>query len=321
MIFSSKAARHEQRALAGLAGAAALAVLTLLASCGGGTSQFETFVPGRVLAYGDETSALTSDGHRYGVNGLDTSGNFDCSLEPLWVQEVASSYGFNFAECNPGGAVPRALMFAAAGTRAVDLTAQIEQQVATGGFRDNDLALVMVGINDIVELYRQFPGRPRAELVAEAGGRGRTLARAVNRMVSLGARVIVSTIPDVGQTPFARAEEAGNFDNAGRAALMSEMSAAFNEQLGVTVLLDGRFVGLMQADLSFQGANRSPASFTLTNVSEAVCTVAPPACTTATVVSGATPSLYLWADGTRLAPGGQGLLRTLALDRARRNPF
>jgi phospholipase/lecithinase/hemolysin len=233
---------------------------------------------------------------------------------------VAGFYGMSFAECNPTSAEPRALMFAAVGTRVADLTAQIEAQVAAGGFRANDLALVMVGANDIVELYRQFPSRPEVDLVAEAGARGRQLAAAVNRLVALGAKVIVSTIPDVGLSPFARKEKSENFD-IDRAALMSNMSAKFNEQLSVSLLLDGRFIGLIQADLRFQGANISPGSFGLVNASDAVCTVELPACDTSTVLPGADPNQFLWADGTRLAPGGQGQLAQLAVDRARRNPF
>lgn len=317
MIFSSKAARRTQRALAGLFCAASLA---WLASCGGGTSQFEAFAPGRVLAFGDEASTLTAEGRRYGVNALDANGNFNCNLSPLWVQSVASLYGMSFAECNPTSAQPRALMFAAAGTRVADLTAQVEAQVAAGGFRTNDLALVMVGVNDIVELYRQFPSRPEGDLAAEAAARGRQLAAVVNRLVALGAKVIVATIPDVGLSPFARKEQSENFD-IDRAALMARMSAAFNEQLGVNVLLDGRFVGLMQVDLFVQGASRSPASFGLVNVSEGVCTVELPACDTSTLLPGADAGQFLWADGTRMAPGGQNQLARLAVDRARRNPF
>ena len=43
------------------------------------------------------------NGRKYSVNGLDDDGNVDCRLHPVWVQSVASLYGFVFAECNPGG--------------------------------------------------------------------------------------------------------------------------------------------------------------------------------------------------------------------------
>jgi hypothetical protein len=59
----------------------------------------------------------------------------------------------------------------------------------------------------------------------------------------------------------------------------------------------------------------------LTNITDGVCTVPLPNCTTATLVPEADPAHYLWADDTTLSTGGQTQLATLAIDRARRNPF
>ena len=162
--------------------------------------------------------------------------------------------------------------------------------------------------------------RPEASLLDDARERGRRMAQVVNRLVDLGAKVIVSNLPDMGLSPFAATEAKANPDTD-RAAMISRISAAFNEQLGANVLLDGRFVGLMQTDLRIQAAHRSPGSFGLSNATDAACTVALPNCTTATLVTGATADQYLWADATRLAPGGHNLLASLAVDRAQRNPF
>ncbi|MEN9418641.1 MAG: hypothetical protein RI988_2261, partial [Pseudomonadota bacterium] len=52
-----------------LAGAA-----VLLASCGGGTSQIQAFQPPRLVAFGDEASALGANGRKYAVNALTTDG-------------------------------------------------------------------------------------------------------------------------------------------------------------------------------------------------------------------------------------------------------
>ncbi len=322
MILSSKAARRARLSVAAIAACAAAA---MVAACGGGTSQFEPFIAERVFAFGDDASTLRADGTRYSVNGLDaTTGVFDCRLEPLWVQIVASYYGFVFAECNVATpvAVPKAFMRAVAGAKVADVAAQVEAQAAAGGLRDKDLALVLAGANDVLELYAQYPAVPEAALINEARARGERMAAVVNRLVALGAKVIVSNLPDMGMSPFARAEAlanaSGGFD---RAALISRLTTAFNERLGVKVLLDGRFVGLVQMDLRTQSAARSPASFGFSSVSTAACTVAPPDCTTATLITGATAGAYLWADGTRLSSGGQGSLATLALERAQRNPF
>ena len=322
MILSSKAARRWRLSVTA---AAALAAAVIVAACGGGTSQFEPFIAERVFAFGDDASTLRADGKRYSVNGLDaTTSVFDCRLEPLWVQVIAGYYGFVFAECNVAtpAVLPKAFMRAAAGAKVADVAAQVEAQAAAGGLRDKDLALVLAGANDVLELYAQYPAVSEDVLLAEARGRGERMAAVVNRLVALGAKVIVSNLPDMGMSPYARAQALANaasgFD---RAALITRLSNAFNERLGVKVLLDGRFVGLVQMDLRTQSAARSPTSFGLTDVSLAVCTTALPGCTTATLVTDAVASTWLWADATRLAPGGQTQLATLALERAQRNPF
>ncbi len=323
MIFSSKAVLPSHpalgQAIAGLALAMARAVL---AACGGGTSQFEAFVPERYFAFGDDTSSLEADGRKQGVNVLGLDGKIDCTLQPNWTQQMASSYGFVFAECNPGAATDlRARMYARVGAKVADVAAQVDAQVAAGSFRDKDLATVLVGANDVLELYAQFPARSEASLIAEVRARGDRVAQIVNRLVALGAKVVVSNVPDMGLSPFALAQRAA-FTDTNRAALLTRLTLAMNEQLGVKVLLDGRFVGLVQADLRWQSIDRSPVSFGLGNTTAGVCAVAPPACTTASLVpADADPSLFLWADGTRLAPGGQSQLAQLAIDRARRNPF
>lgn len=317
MIFSNKARARWLRAMAGLA---TLAVVSV-AGCGGGTTQYEPFIAKRMFAFGDDASALTPTGRRYGVNGLDTNGVFDCRLNPIWVQSVASLYGFGFPECalDPS-AEPRARTFATEGALVSDVTAQVEQQVAAGGFRDGDIATVLAGTNDILALYRQYPARAESELISDARSRGVRLAEVVNRLVGLGVKVIVSDLPDVGTTPYALSQRT-MFTDIDRAALMSRLTTAFNEQLGVNIVLDGRYVGLVQAQLRFQVIQISPASFGLSNITQGVCTVALLNCTTSTLQPDATAGQYLWADETRLAPGGQSQLAGLAVDRAQRNPF
>jgi phospholipase/lecithinase/hemolysin len=318
MISSSKVTPPRwQRAVAGMVTAG----VALIAACGGGTSQFEPFVAQRVFAFGDEASTLTSTGRKYSVNGLNADQAIDCSLEPIWVQSVASQYGFVFAQCNPANvAEPQAFMRAAAGAKVADVAAQVEAQVAAGGFRDKDLALVLAGANDVLDLYAQYPGRSEADLLADARARGERMAQIVNHLIDLGAKVIVSNLPDIGLSPYALAQQVANTD-INRADLITRLTTAFNEQLGVKVLLDGRYVGLVQADLRTQAAVRSPASFGLVDVTNAACTTALPDCTTATLLPTAVASTWLWADATRLGPGGQIQIATLALERAARNPF
>ncbi len=297
------------------------AAVVLLSACGGGTSQLEPFIAGRVLVVGDYLSAMTTEGRKYAVNGINTDGSLNCSAEPLWVQSVASIYGYVFAECNATSATTfNAIMRAAVGAKVADISAQVDAQIASGGFRDKDLVLALGGMNDVLDLYARFPAESSAALMNEARARGERMAGIVNRLIGLQAKVIVSTVPDMGLSPFARAEET---KRPGNATLLSELTRVFNEQLGVKVLLDGRYVGLMQTDLRTQLAVRFPGNYGLSDASTAVCKTALPNCTIAAVdlLDGATAGAYFWADGTRLSSGGQSQLATLAIDRASRNPF
>ena len=330
MIFSSKATPQARSAaggaraalLATFLGALSVVAFGLIAACGGSTSQLEPFHPGRLLVFGDDNSTITQTGRKYGVNGLNaTTGGIDCATEPIWVQSVASIYGFEFAECNPTSIEPKAFMRAFAGAKVGDVAAQVEAQVAAGGFRDRDLATVLAGGNDILDLYAEYPGRSVDSLLAESRARGVRLAQVVNRLVALGVKVIVSDLPDLGLTPFALAQKALDPTGLDRANLISRMTSAFNEQLGVNVLLDGRFVGLAQAELRFKAIATSPPSFGFVNITDAVCTVPVPNCTTSTLIAGAVTTQYLWADDRRLAAGGHAQLAALAIDRAQRNPF
>lgn len=325
MMISSKAIRRWQRAVAA---AFAVGAVVLIGACGGGTSQFDPFIAQRVFVFGDDNSAMTSDGHRYGINGVvvtDGVTTFDCNLNPLWVQSVAAYYGLVFTQCNTATppAVPKAFNVAAPGATVADVAAQVDARVAAGGFVDKDLVLVMAGVNDLLELYRQYPTRDEASLIEDARQRGDRMAAIVNRLVNLGAKVIVANLPDMGLSPYARKEAAADTTSGfNRAAFITRLTNAFNERLGVKVLLDGRFVGLAQMDLRTQAIGRSPASFGFTNISDGFCSVAPPACTTATAATtDAVHSQYLWADDTRLSASGQSLMGTLAVERAQRNPF
>ena len=200
-----------------------------------------------------------------------------------------------------------------------DVTRQVARAAlqVDNQFGDKDLATMLAGANDVLELYARYPAESRDALLNEARSRGRQLALAVNALVKLGARVVVSDLPSLGLTPFARKERALHTDTD-RAALLTDLTTAFNEQLGVNILLDGRYIGLVQADLQFRAIADNPGSL---NVTEGACTVAVPLCSTATLVPGATAFTHLWADDTRMSGFGQSQLATLAIDRASRNPF
>lgn len=299
----------------------AMVAAALLAACGGGTSQFEAFVPEQYVAFGDETSVIRSDGRRYSVNPLTTAGAIDCATEPIWTQAVANQYSFVFQECNPNNATSfKAEMRAVAGARVDDLKTQIDNQIARGGFAAKSLVTVLVGANDILDLYATYPQQTEEQITTELRARGERLAQQVNRLVDLGTRVIVSTVPDMGLTPYGLQQKAG-FTDTDRSALLTRLTAALNGRLRVTILNDGRFIGLVLGDEAVQSIVKLPAVFGVTDATTAVCTTALPDCTTATLVASGSSATWLWADDRHLAYGGQSRLGSLAVSRATGNPF
>lgn len=297
-------------------GAAALAAWGLLvSSCGGGTSQIEPFTPERIVILGDENAGLTSDGKRFAINGIDANAAIDCSQLQIWTQLVVAAYGMTLDRCNPGGLIARGITRAAPNAKAADLPAQIDAQLATGPLNSKDLFLVMVGMNDVIERYEAGAGCDDADLRA----RGQLVAAQVNRLVAEGARVIVSTVHDLGLTPYARTREAAN---AGQMAQLTCLTATFNARVRVDIINDGRFIGLILADDTTQLAVKFPSTFTgLVNVTDVACTTAAPDCTTSTLVSGADSVSHMWADDRHFAQTIHTRLAVLAETRARNNPF
>lgn len=318
MMFSGNAQRRGGRVFQTLL---VVASATLLWACGGGTTQEVTFLPTRLIAFGDENSLLTDNGRKYTINALDTADAIDCNSNPLWVQTVASSYSFVFPQCNPTNSLtPNATMRAAVGAKVDDVKSQIDAQVANGGFTNKDLVTVMAGANDVLALYGQFPTRTEDSLIADARAAGDRLAAQINRIVGLGPRVVVSTMPDMGLTPFALAQKAA-YTDTNRAELITRLSAALNARMRVGIINDGRLIGLVLGDEAAQVMAVAPSAFGLTDAVAAACTTALPDCTTKTLVTDATSTTHLWADGTRMGVALHNRIGLLAQQRAINNPF
>lgn len=309
-----------RRALSALVCAA-----SLLAACGGG-APIEPFVARRLIVLGDESSVLESNGAKYSVNALAADGvTLNCEANLLWVQILARVYGLTFGECPSGSAPTTALMRASADATVSSISAQID---AVGGFVAKDLVTLLVGANDILAQYALVVAGPRTE--GEAGAvlksAGEALAGQVNRIANTGGKVLISTVPDLGLTPFAIAEETLV---AGRAALLTRLTQAFNDNLRNKIINDGRRIGLLLTDELVQSVVRNPAAAGLANATQAVCNPGLPrtGCTTLTLVTPAAPaasasaSTYLWADDRLFSAGGHTLLGTQAASRAAGNPF
>ena len=322
-----------RRALAGIA--VTLAV-SLVAACGG--SENETnFRASRVIAFGDESSLIVdtagdANGRKYSVNGIvsDTDPTISCTVNPIWSQAVATFYGLVFPQCNPGptpAVDPPSRIRATFGARAADLGAQIDAQMAESPLQSGDMTTVMVGANDVIAQYAQYPTLSEAELIANVEAAGAETGRQVNRIVDTGAKVLLATIVDVGITPFAAAERAAHTDTD-RAALLTRMSFRYNASMRATIVNDGRRIGLILLDefISLVGKFNGLAGFT--NTTTGVCdltksTLTPPSildCTSKTFITDGSGA-YLWADDRHLGATGQSSFASLALGRAQTNPY
>jgi phospholipase/lecithinase/hemolysin len=288
------------------------------------------FSPQRILALGDETSVITADGRKYTVNAFKTNSTteLDCAANPIWIQYVATSFGLVFPQCNPNAAVaPTSRILAQPGAKVADLRAQVDAQIAAGGFTSTDLVTVLVGTHDIVEQYRRFPTATVGDVTAAVEAAGDALAVQVNRIANAGGKVVLAKALDLGQTPYALAEKAAKTDTD-RAALLTNLAARFNARLRVGILNDGRKIGLVQSDERIQIAVRFPSSFGFVNVTQAAClpSVTAPGCTTQTLgadASGtaASATTWLWADNLNPSAGGHLRLGEIAEAVARNNPF
>lgn len=321
-----------RRALAGLAIAASL----LAASCGGG-QPVSHFQASRIIAFGDESSMIVdtnndSNGSKYSVNATvsSTDPTLDCAANPIWVQSVANQYALVFPQCNHGvGTVisPTSRIRATFGARVADIASQIDAQQAESPLASGDLVTMLVGENDVIAEYQQYPTVSEAQLIANVEAEGAELGRQVNRITDTGAKVLLSTIIDVGVTPFGIAERNGHADTD-RAALLTRLTARFNAGLRGTIVNDGRLIGLVLLDEFVSAIAKFPGLDGFTNATDGVCDLSksslnPPSildCTALTLIPDGSGS-YLWADDRHLSAAGQGQFGSLAITRALNNPF
>jgi phospholipase/lecithinase/hemolysin len=236
-----------------------------------------------------------------------------------------------FPQCNPGPSQfldPQSRIRAAFGAMAADLSAQVDAQVQESGFQSSDLVTVLIGVNDVIAQYSQYPGVPETTLNQNLQIAGEEVGEQVNRIAATGAKVIVSTIPDIGFSPFALSEKAAHIDTD-RQLLLIRLVSVFNTALRTTITNDGHHVGLVTMDQQVDTSVQFVGTDGLTNVTDGVCDLSrslltPPSildCTELTLIPNGNSSTYLWADDRHLSFGGQTALGNLALTRARNNPF
>jgi phospholipase/lecithinase/hemolysin len=317
---------------------AVVAAVAVLAACGGGTSQVQSFRPDRVVVLGDENSMIADatdaegkhDGYKYTINDRSSTSTGKCTALPTFAQSVASLYGFVFKECNPTDATPKAIIAAVENATVGDVVSGLKQQVinVNGGLGNTDLVTVMIGLHDILEVYAQVKGGflGEAGALAEIKRRGQAAASVVtNDILKTGARALVFTIPDLGLSPYAVTEQ---LSRSNAKSLLSQMTYDFNAELRANITpSDGRQWGLVLADDVVTTMSKFPTSYlaspAVADVAACDAALAPSVtqCTTTTLVSGASSTSHLWADDTHIGPQAHSRIGSLAQTRALNNPF
>jgi outer membrane lipase/esterase len=304
--------------------AGTLASLALLSSCGGGTSE-RTFFANRVISFGDETSVINPDGSKYSVNALLAGSTtlVDCTANPIWIQALATSYGLVFPQCPGTSSIddPVSRIYAFNGALVADLGTQIDAALNNGGFTDQDMVTVLIGQNDVIQQFKQYPAIGEEQLLINLVAAGTELANQVNRIAALGPRVLISTIPNVGLTPFGGDRSPGSTDS--NPALLGRLSARFNDALLANLTNNGHVIGLIQLDqyLLTEDNLRIAGGGSYNDTTDASCAVALPKCNTNTLTASAVGQVWLWADTLHLSQYGQQNLGSLATTVAFNNPF
>jgi len=297
----------------------AVAATALLASCGGGGSTVDGFDAKRLLTFGDELSIVQDDGHTWVPTYVTDDGEEDCDAYPTWVQLLASNQGLVFGGCNPDARDVTAYSLATEGATVADFEAQVDDFEATDTISSRDLVTVMVGLHDILEAYSRYPATSAGDLVDELKARGDELGQAINRLTETGAPVIVSTIYNLGLTPYAHAENEATGED--RANVLERLTTAFNDGMRLAILNDGSKIGLVLADDIVGALENYPGSYSIDDTENAVCLVAPPNCTTDTLVEDGSVSDYLWADDLHPSRTAHRYIGNSAINRVDNNPF
>lgn len=323
MIVSPLTAR-----LARALGSAAIGA-TLLAACGGGTTQVDLFAPARVLSFGDELSRMDDSGAKFSVNALTTTTpkTIDCNTSPIWTQYMAgTAYGKVFAQCKGTTTTPdvSAIRHAEVSARVDDVVATLKARIDSGDVQSTDLVTVMVGMHDIIDQYALYDGSNEAALIATLTAKGQKLAAQINAVTGTGARVLVSTIHDLGLSPWALKEKADVGDD--RPALLTRMVDAYNRSMRLDLTNDGSKIGLLLADDLSRAMVRVPGAYGLGDVITPACLEANwngVTCTTDTLITAAKDkaSTYLWADQVHPAANFHVYLGQQAVSRLSNLPF
>ncbi|AWK85099.1 autotransporter domain-containing protein [Azospirillum thermophilum] len=248
---------------------------------------------------------------------LPAGGKFTTNPGPVWAEVVAGAFGKA-----AGPAVAGGTDYAVGGARvsqlpgnpaspptatATPLRSQIGAYLAsTGGRADpNALYTVWGGANDIFVALGNTATAQAAVTQAAAD-----LVGEVARLRAAGARyIVVPTVPDIGITPFGRAQ------GAAASAQITQVVSGYNQL--VFSGLAGAGIPVIPVDTFslIQAAVANPAAFGFGNAVGTAClTSSSLLCTSASLVTPNAAQSYLFADGVHPTTGGHRAIADYVLN-------
>ena len=275
--------------------AALVAAASLLAACGSG-STVQQLSPTRFMAVGDGMVDLgQSGGKRSTIN--------DGSM--LWTPVLASQFGLKLEDSSAGGLSyargnARVVLADPTGGGAPSVSAQVDALLAklNNKFEESDVIIISAGVTDVVAAVNDTG--ISAATTATVKAAGAALGEQAKRLSEAGARhVVVSGIYNLGLSPWARAQ------GDAKANAIRDLSVAFNDAMLLS-LADakwGRTILAINPGLFYNLIANETRDPLFKNVKEAICTT-PDAttCTKDTLVKGADPAQYLFADSIYFTP-------------------
>ena len=273
----------------------------LLAGCGDG-SIVSALSPNRFISFGDGLSDLGQGASRTRYTINDGTVN-------TWADRLASRYGKTLTAQVAGG-LGYAQGHAPTAALPRTLAAQIDAFLATQAFAASDVVLLNLPMADVLSAMAAVKANTLTEAAAlpQVGAVGRAHVVQAKRLMATGAKyIVVLGVYHLGTSPFAIAQ-----NQVGLAtALAKELNDAFKTDavnLGANLLfVDAAFL-----------VNRNVltgASYGFVNMNTAICTTADAStCNASTLVSGATASQYVFADGIHLTPACNQQLGDYAYD-------
>jgi len=283
----------------------------------GGTMQYSgsgpvasSFKPTRFITVGDGFADVGQNGYVFTINSGPTAYNANGSWDGVsnfnWVQELTSYYGVQLKPavqgCNDscwGYAQGYARIDSpdtTSGTNAPSVRQQIDALLARTRFADGDVMMLNSGIADIVAAVNATGISDATTQTVQAAGKA--LGDQVQRVVNAGAKhVVVTGVYSLGHTPWA--------NKLGQSDAIDKLSTAFNDALALELSAPQWTPNVLYLDAAqfFNLIYNAPSDYRLNNILNPVCTTPDAStCTASTLVAGADPARWMFADGLYFTP-------------------